>query len=126
MDVYYPIFIKDKDGWMRILNTFEEIQVELEKIDILDKEYIIWDSKSLPLEFYLEREKIKIKILSETPQVERLKDSILNYAKLGRPKVSFAYSGPEDNIVELFKAVEEHIRAGSFIYKLKSFFKTKA
>ena len=123
MEVSFPIFIKDRDGWMGILNTFKEVQIELEEIDIEDKEYASWDARGLPLEFYMDKREIKIKILSETPQLQELKGVMLNYAKLGRPRVPFVYSEQQDNMVELFKAVEEHINSGRFINKLRRLFK---
>lgn len=126
MEINYPIFLMDRDKWMFIIHNTTELNSHLEHIDIEDKEYSGWDINAFPLELYLEQKEIKVRHISSEPQLNRLKEAIFNYAKLARPKVPFVYSGPEDNVIELFKAVEEHIMAGSFTQKLKRFlFKTK-
>jgi len=112
MEIRWPVFLKDRDGWMNILKSMDQIQVELEEIDIRDNEYTTWDSRGLPLQLYLDEGKIKIRFLSEEVQLDKLKEAILNYAKLYRPEAPFVYHGFEDNIIELFKAVEEHIKIG--------------
>ncbi len=123
MTVKYPIFGQGRDKWMFIIEKESKLDYHLEAIDIENKEYVGWDSEGKPVEFYLDNNKIKICCLSNESKLEELKKAILNYAKLARPKVPFSYSGSEDNIFELFKAVEEHIQDGSFVYKLKRLFR---
>lgn len=122
MDIHYPIFIKDKDGWMRMLNSKEEFH-DLEEIDIENREYTAWDARGLPLELYMDNDRIEIKTLSDFLELNKLKEAILNYAKIGRPKVQFVYLGQQDNMIELFNAAEKHIESGRFIYKIKHLFK---
>jgi hypothetical protein len=122
MEICYPIFVKDQDGWVSILNRFEDLQVKLEKIDIEDKEYTTWDAEGLPVELYLDQKEMKVKALSDENRQDELKEAILNYAKLARPKVPFFYSGTEKSMVELFEAVEKHIKNGRFVQKVKRLF----
>lgn len=125
MSIKYPIFVKDRDGWVSIVN--KDVN-ELETIDVEGSEFIAcWDSYGIPLRLYLKREgkkeEIKVEQGSEIPQLDKLKEAILNYAQLSSPKVPFVYSDQPDNMVGLFKAVEEHIKAGSFRQKLKRLFR---
>jgi len=45
MKIIYPIFLKDRDNWMYVLKDQKEVEENLEKIDIEDKEYIGWDAE---------------------------------------------------------------------------------
>jgi hypothetical protein len=123
MEIRYPIFLQDRDNYIYMISSVKELNEELENIDIEEKEYIAWDAKGMPLKLYSEQKEIKVVMLSSAPQLEELKDAILYYVRLARPKVTFVYSGPENDMVELFKAVEEHIKAGSFTHKVKHLFK---
>ena len=123
METIYPIFLQDKDNYIYMINSVRELNEKLENIDIEEKEYMAWDEKGIPLELYLEQKEIKTVMFANAPQLEELKDAILSYVRLARPKVSFVYSGPENDMVELFKAVEEHIKAGSFAHSVKHLFK---
>lgn len=123
MEIKYPIFLQDKDNYIYMINSVRELNEKLENIDIEEKEYRAWDEKGIPLELYLEQKEIKTVMFANAPQLEELKDAILNYGRIARPKVSFIYSGPENDMVELFKAVEEHIKAGGFTHKVKRLFK---
>lgn len=123
MEIEYPIFLQDRDNYVYMITSVEELNEELETIDIEEKEYRAWDAKGMQLELYLERKEIKVVMLANAPQLEELKDAILNYSRLAKSKAPFIYSGKEDNMAELFKAVEEHIRAGWITYKIKRLFK---
>lgn len=123
MEIAYPIFLQDRDKYMYMITSASEVSEELENIDIEEREYISWDAKGRPLEFYLKDNEIKNKIISSEPQLEKLKEAILSYAKVVRPKSPFIYSGSEENMFELFKAVEEHIKSESVIKKLKRLFR---
>lgn len=116
----YPVFGQDRDKWMFMVSSESELG-RLEAVDIEGKEYAGWDAEGIPIEFYLDKRKIKIKALSEIPQIEELKKSILNYVAIAKPKPPFNYCGPEDDIISLFKAVEQHIKSGSLIERIKRF-----
>lgn len=119
MEIYYPIFIRDTDGWMSMLSSREEMAT-LEETDIKDKEYNIWDSKGVPLELFINGAGgVDIKILSETIQIKELIKAILEYAKLGRPNTLFVNSSHNDNVVELFKAVEAYVNSGRIGNKIR-------
>lgn len=119
--ITYPIFGQDRDKWMFMIDSESGLNY-LEAIDIEGKEYIGWDVRGIPIDFYLDNEEIKVRSLSEEPQVERLKQAILDYAATARPKVPFNPSGLEDNVIGLFKAVEEHVERGSLRRKIRRFF----
>lgn len=112
MKINYPLFLQDRDKWMFVIKDSVELNSHLEHIDIEDKEYIAWDMAGLPLELYLDQREIKVTTVFNESQVDKLKEAILSYAKLAGPKVPFVYHGSEGNIIELFKAVEEHIKIG--------------
>lgn len=81
-----------------------------ERIDIEEGLYEGWDKRGYPLKIIWEyRVGPKVEISKEVIELDKLRDVILNYAKRYRPKNPFIYSGPEDNMVELFKAIEKHI-----------------
>jgi hypothetical protein len=122
MEISYPIFIKDRDGWMSILNECREIQDKLERVDIEDEEYTAWDANALPLDFYLDKDKIKARVLSKSPQLDEIREAILNYAKLAKPKVPFVHFGSEKDMIELFLAIEKHIKNHSFAQRIKRLF----
>lgn len=114
MQIEYPIFVKDRDSWVSIVHN--DIN-ELEIIDVEDREFVgCWDKNGLPLRLYLEgdekKKEIKVEVESDITQLDKLKEAILGYAKLARPKESFNYFGPQDNVVELFKAAEDYIKIG--------------
>ncbi len=125
MVIKYPIFGQDRDKWMFMIDVESDLNSCLEVIDIENKEYIGWDQMGVPIEFYLDNGKIKIKIFSEDAQLERLKEAILDYAAVARPKVPFKDSGLTDNVINLFNAVEGHIKDSGLIGKIKRFLQNK-
>lgn len=125
MQIEYPIFVKDRDGWVSIVHRSVN---ELEIIDVENGEFVgCWDRNGIPLQLNLKKDRnnqeIRVEIAFDNVQLDQLKEAIVSYAKLARPKVSFVYSGPKDDIVALYRAVEEHINAGQLRNKLKKFFK---
>ena len=116
MSVKFPIFGQDKDKSMFIIETPSKLSYHLENIDIENKEYIGWDSDGNPIEFYLDNNEIQVRYFSNEPKLEQLKQAILDYAQFYRPNAPFNYSG--SNIVDLFKATDEHINQGRFSYRI--------
>ena len=121
-EIKYPIFLQDKDKYMYVINAHSDLNGELEQIDIDNKEYSGWDIEGKPLDFYMEKKEIKVKIIFDNLKIEKLRKNILNYAKIARPKTSFICS-ENNNIIDLFTAVEKHIKEGSVKQKLKKFLK---
>lgn len=132
MNVKYSIFGQDKDKWMFKIDEESKLNYHLEKIDVENCEYAGWDVEGKPIEFYVDDEKIKIRYKSSQLQIEKLKEAILDYAKLGNPREEFIdkYS----DVKELFQAVERHIdkarmsnkmkkKSTEFIEKFKKLFK---
>ncbi|MFA5087674.1 MAG: hypothetical protein WC552_01415 [Candidatus Omnitrophota bacterium] len=118
MGVKFPIFGQDKEKSMFIIETSSKLSYHLENIDIENKEYIGWDGDGKPIEFYLDNNEIQVRYLSSEPESQQLKQAILDYARLGRPKTPFEYSG--SNVVNLFRTAEEHIAQGKVSYKIKA------
>ena len=123
MVIQYPIFITGKDDPRIEMLSNDKDLGKYDDIDIEDSVFFGWTADGLPFELYLDKKKIKVRLLSTEPQLNKLKESILNYVKLARPKSTFIYSGPEDNVIELFKAAEKHIQEGKVSFKLKRFIK---
>ena len=117
MNIKYPIFAQDQGKSMFIIETESKLNYHMENIDVENKEYIGWGSDGKPVEFYLDNNEIKGRCLSKESRLEELKQAIFYYARFMRPKVPFYYSG--SNIVDLFKAAEEHIAQGKLSYKIK-------
>ena len=109
MTVKYPILEQDRDKWMFIIETESKLGYHLEAIDIENKEYMGWDIEGRPIEFYLDKNEIKVRYLSNETKWEDLKEAILNYAKFAKPKIPFIDSGQYNNLGDLFRAVENHI-----------------
>jgi len=113
---------------MEMILDSKQLNSCCERIDVKDGLYTGWDIDGYPIElFWDNRLKVIVKITRSESEINKLKEAILNYAKLYRPKVPFMYFDHQDNIIELFKAAEEHIKAGreSFTQKLRHLFKTK-
>lgn len=113
MEARYPLFILEKDDLsVRMIKDSSELSW-YEQIDIEEGLYVGWDVFGHPLELFWER-KIgpQIRLVNDSRQIDKLKESILNYANLARPRISFVYFGPKDDVVALYKAAEEHIKAG--------------
>ncbi len=121
----YPIFAQDRDKWMYMIKRESDLNSDLEVIDIENNEYIGWDKSGIPLKFYLENGRIKIKSTSGKPQLEILKKAVFEYAKVASPKAPFEYSGMANNVVALFEAVERHINTDGLLGKIKQFLKIK-
>lgn len=114
----YPIFLKDRDEWMCMICDEEQLNTDLESIDIEDNEYQGWDINGIPVKPYLEQKQIKLKVLSDQPQEEQLRNAIFKYANLAR-KGSFVYAGDATNLKALFQSVEEYIAADTLTQKIK-------
>ena len=125
MKIIYPIFLKDRDHWMFVLKNQKEVEENLEKIDIEDKEYIGWDAEGKLLDFFVKEDEIKVGILSEKSHSEEVKKAILGYAHSALPKVPFLPSKAEVDLLELFNKVEKHIRENTGFLRIITFFKKR-
>jgi hypothetical protein len=112
MKPQYPIFGQDKGKWMFMIDSDPGLNYHLELIDVENKEYVGWDVRGVPIDFYLDQNNIKVKCISEETRLNKLRKAILNYVSLARPTEPFVYTGPNDDIVKLFRAVEQHIEEG--------------
>lgn len=127
MHIQYPLFILEKDDLsMRIILEPKDLNW-YEKIDIDEGLYNGWDIKGYPFNLVWDESQSspKIEITREHPEIDQLCNAIKDYARRYRPKVSFDYSG--SNVIDLFKAAEEHINQGRLscriTKKLKSLWK---
>jgi hypothetical protein len=92
---------------MYLIESESKLEYHLEVIDIENNEYIGWDKEGKPIELYLDNGKIRVRSQSEIPEKEKLKEALLNYAKIRNPKKEFKDQGWD--VVELFQKVEKHI-----------------
>ncbi len=120
MEIQWPIFLKDQNGWMNAFNNSCDLKNHIESIDVEAKEYQGWDNQGHKIELFLEDNEIKIKIFSTTEYLNELIESIKKYVELERPKDKFIYMGNPENISQLFNAVNEHIKKTSLLCKLKN------
>jgi hypothetical protein len=109
MNVKYPIFVRDREGWMFLLSSEDNINYHLEHIDVEYNEYDGWDIGGRPVGLFIEDKRIKAKYVSEESNIEAVRKAILNYAKIAT-KVPFAHEKADNEIINLFNKVEEHIR----------------
>jgi hypothetical protein len=121
VNIKYPIFGKADDRSIFMIDTESKLNYHMENIDVENKEYIGWDSDGRPVEFYLDNNKIRARYLSNESKLGELKQSIFDYARSYKSEVPFDYSGTD--VVDLFKAAEEHINQGKFWYKISKNFK---
>jgi len=103
--------IEKFDSWDKLKNWYEQIDIE-------EGLFIGWDIHGYPIKLIWDSQLgSKIEILETEPHIDQLINAIKNYAQNYRPKMSFSYS--ESNVVDLFKAAEEHIAQGKLSYKIK-------
>jgi hypothetical protein len=124
MNFRYPLFILAKDDLsMDMIIDSKQLEGWYEQPDIEEGLYMGWDMLGYPLKIMWDL-KIgpKVEIIQDNPELDKLREAILNYVKLYRPKVPFVYSGPKDDVVALYKAVEEHINTDRLRNKIKKFF----
>ena len=76
--VQYPIFLKDKDGYMLVIPSEDKIVWNVEENDIYDNEYFGWDSSGRSM---------KAKLVNEEIHFNELKQAISNYAKILNKKI---------------------------------------
>lgn len=109
MIIKYPLFMKDREGWMYLLFSEKDINDYLEPVDIEDKEYDGWDIEGRPVELFMEDKRIKAKYISEDRDLDAIKAAILHYADIGT-EVPFEYEETEMDPLELFNEAKEHIK----------------
>ncbi len=118
MKIVFPIFIQDKDKWMYMVNGPLALN-GLEIIDIDNNEYVGWDKDGRPIGLYVDNNDIKVRYLSDKKQIGTLKKAIMDYAAVTRRKAPFCCDDKGNNMVALFKAVEQHINNRSVFSVLK-------
>ena len=127
MEPQYPVFILANDDLsINMIMDPKQLSGWYEKIDVEEGLYRGWDVNGYPLRVLWDPAVgTKVEICGDFPQEDKLREAILDFAKIYRSKISFVYSGPEDNIVELFKTVEEHIKPKTLTQKIKYLFHLK-
>jgi len=80
--VQYPIFLQDTDDYMYKVSKEDELQSKLENNDIIDNEYVCWDSIGRHLDIYQESGAIKVKFADTQINFGELKQAISNYARI--------------------------------------------
>lgn len=122
MNIKFPIFLKDRDGYVYVVKSYDDIKKEVELIDVEEGEYIVWDSNGRLLEFYILNGEIKVRILDNEAKEEDLKKAILNYAEKFKVEKKNLDDFLEKEPFVLFMEVEKLIKDKKFLYKIKSFF----
>jgi len=122
MDIKFPIFLKDRDGWMCMIKTAVGLD-HLEKIDIEQHEYVGWDFDARPIEIILTNDSIAVRLSKQgTAGIPAIRQSILDYARTAGPKdIAFNGDGIED-LIRLFEAAEKHASQTDWLYRFKSIF----
>lgn len=119
MDINYPIFLRDRDGYMYLLDSTSDVQARLEPVDVEDREYEGWDAHGRPVELHLDHGVIGVKALDEATQLDRLRASIVEYARLLGLDESHVPQDEDRNVTELFNAIEQQTGFKGIIGKLK-------
>ena len=121
MNIRYPLFMKDRDGWMFLLSSEDDINYHLEHIDVEGNEYDGWDNEGRPVELFIEDKKIKAKYVSEGCDLEVVREAILYYVKIAT-KAPFDNDMADKDIVNLFNKVEDHIKINKrrFLNRIKA------
>jgi hypothetical protein len=111
MQVTFPVFILAKDDLSMDMVTEPKDLNWYEKPDINDGLYEGWDVNGYLLKISWDKRLGPIvTVCNNEPQIEKLQEAIYDYAKRYNAQESFVYSGPSNDVVALFKAVEAHVR----------------
>ena len=125
MALTFPVFLRDRDGWMYFIRAMENLDQDLERIDVEDGEYRGWDSHGWPVELSLQGPRISCEIvdLEGSPAVGELKAAIMNYATIAGPKNEPFSPSDTGDILTLFLEAEAHVKKSSIAHRLGSLFR---
>jgi len=109
MNLLYPLLILARDDRSIQKITAQSELDYFEQIDIEADEYSGWDMQAYPISLSWEpRVGPKAEIADSVPQPHKLREAVMNYAKM-YSEVPFDCGESVSDIVELFDAVERHI-----------------
>lgn len=80
--VQYPIFLKDTNDRMYKVSKEDELQSKLEINDIINNEYVCWDSMGRHFDIYQEGGVIKVKLADTKIHLYESKQAISNHARI--------------------------------------------
>ena len=123
MDIHWPIFVKDTDGYMFSSKDADDFAGTVERYDVEDNEYSGWDSDGQPLSIYwhdpaskarkssrwycpYSSGSAKVRVALGPPQPDTLREAIIAYARMSNPHEPF--ESDETDPCTLFLAAEAH------------------
>lgn len=108
MEINFPLFVRAKDcGEIAKFNSIRELQAQVEKIDIENREYEAWDKNGLAVELKVQEPAVWLALEPATKyhDPEGLRQALLGFAS------SFGVQIPHDLPVSAFETALEQVRA---------------
>ena len=123
MDIRWPIFFVDRDGYMFVCRNQAWFEGHVEQIDAEEGEYKGWDysGQSVGVGWDAKTKRPILEVHANEGKVNALLEAITRYARLLNPSEEFHPSGSDP--IMLFELAEGHGRKATFASKLKRFVK---
>ena len=80
MNFLFPVFLKDSDGYMCLIQSMDDLNSHIEMVDVEANEYIGWDIRGSEIRLLPQGQSIEVKVLEKNNDLEKLKSSLLSYA----------------------------------------------
>ena len=101
----------DDDRSIVMANDESGLEYWFEPNDLDGETRCGWDIRGYPVRLSWDAQSgYKLEITEEVPEPDKLQEAIVDYAREYKPDVPFVYSGPQNDAVALFKAVEMHLQ----------------
>lgn len=123
MNIQWPVFLVDKDGYMYICRDQAWFEGQVEQIDAEEGEYKGWDhmGQRVVVSWNTTTRKPILQLFADTQEINALREAVVQYAKQLNPTAEFQPTTDDPTI--LFELAEAHGRKNRFTKKLKRFFR---
>ena len=111
LELSYPIFIKDQNGYIYKFDSYDQIICELETWFVEDEIRAVWDLKGRKHILRVKdsrTEEYELLKDSKDPDLEGLIQALMNYAPGRYSKYPFSLDEPCKDPVVLFDKIENH------------------
>ena len=79
--IKFPIFFQDDDKFMVIITSYDKLNYVFEVNDVCSQEFG-WDSSGNPLEIFLDKDNILVKLTGRSTELEKLRSAIFTFANV--------------------------------------------
>lgn len=121
MEPRFPIFLKDKDGWMYLIDSAANLG-RLECVDVEEKEYTGWDVDGRHIGLGMNGDEITSTLIADGVQcLDELAKSIIDFANKMGPKGDPFHVKNVKDVLELFATAEKHANKSKLWNRFLSF-----